>query len=244
MRELILTDVTEMGSGQCVVGIERMGNVFQSVRPLPPAGYAWPLAEHCRRGCFVQFEPAPTPARPPHIEDQGTHGLVLGTESLAEDELVDLLQHAETSETAEGLFGCGLAIDQLGGNAWVPPQSATRSICGCAYTNMRFRVFIDSDRIRLMAMLVIPSGEVLHSLPIVDWEWRQWLVELVKRSPKKPTRPELDAFFNRSIRPRMIESPAHFVRIGLPRPRLDESKCWLMLDTLFPQPDPAWLDEL
>ncbi len=242
MRQLILSDITEMGSGLCVVGIERVGkNSFHSVRPIPPTGYAWRPTFHCKRGSFVQFEPAVTSAAPPHIEDQKTHGLTPGGESLEEDELVDLLQHAETSETSEGLFGCGLYSDQLGGNAWVPPESASRSICGCCYTNMRFRVYMDPNQVKLVAMLALSSGEVLHSLPMVDWAWRQFLVELVKSFPKRPARNELDAFLNRSIRVRVMEGSTHFARIGLPRPNKDKDKCWLMLDSLFPQPDISWL---
>jgi hypothetical protein len=243
MRELILSDITEMGSGLCVIGIERVGtNSFRSVRPIPPIGYAWPLPFQCKRGSFVRFEPAVTIAVPPHIEDQNSHGLTPGGESLDEDELVDLLQHAETSENPEGLFGCGLSSDQLGGNAWAPPESASRSICGCGYANMRFRVYMDPDQIKLVAMLALSSGEVLHSLPIVDRAWRQFLVELMKCFPKRPARSELDAFFNRSIRTRVMEAPTHFARIGLPRPNKNIDKCWLMLDSLFPQPDVTWLD--
>ena len=93
-------------------------------------------------------------------------------------------------------------------------------------------------------MLALTSGEVLHSLPIVDWTWRQFLVEFIHRLPKTPARHQLDALFNRTIRTRVMDSPTHFVRIGLPRPRQNENKCWLMLDSLFPQPDVTWLDSL
>jgi hypothetical protein len=243
MRELILSDITEMGSGQCIVGIERVGeNAFRSVRPMPPIGYAWPAALGYERGDCVRFEDAPTAARPPHVEDQNTHGLTIPVGDLDEDELVDLLQHAETCENVQGLFGCELHSDQLGGNAWVPPGQASRSICGCSYVNMRFRTFIDAGKVRLMAMLALTSGEVLHSLPIVDWAWRQFLAEVVRRSPHRPNRKDVDAFFNRNIRAQVMDSPLHFVRLGLPRPRQDENKCWLMLDSLFPQPDAAWLE--
>ena len=186
----------------------------------------------------------PTSAAGPHIEDQNTQGLTPQGGPLGEDELVDLLQHAETAERSEELFGCGLHSDQLRGNAWVPPASAIRSICGCAYSNMRFRAYLDADKVKLVAMLSLTSGEVLHSLPIVDWVWRQFLAVVVQRLPKRPMRDDLDALFNRSIRARVLDSPTQFVRIGLPRPRLNTNKCWLMLDSLFPQPDSTWLDDL
>jgi hypothetical protein len=245
MRELILSDITEMGLGLCVIGIEQVGkNEFRSVRPIPPMGYAWPLPFDCQRGSFVRFEPAPTSAARPHVEDQNTRGLTAGRNSLDQDELVDLLQHAEMSESSEGLFGYGLSSDQLGGNAWVPSDSASRSICGCNYANMRFRVYIDAAKVKLVAMVALASGEVLHSLPVVDRAWRQFVAELVRRLPKLPARSELDALFNRSIRPRVMDNPVHFVRIGLPRPKQEKDKCWLMLDSLFPQPDVTWLDDL
>lgn len=225
-----------------MVGIEQVGqNQFRSVRPMPPSRFAWPIELGLQRGTFICFEPVATSAAPPHVEDQNTHGLQQGGELLAEDELVDVLQHAETSEHTEGLFGCGLHSGQLGGNKWVPPDSASRSICGCVYVNLRFRIFMDSDRPKLMAMLSLSSGEVLHSLPVVDWAWRQFLAQMMSRFPRRPAQKDVDAFFNRNIRTRVMDSPTHFVRIGLPRPRRDEHKCWLMLDTLFPQPDPAWL---
>jgi hypothetical protein len=245
MRELILSDITEMGSGLCVIGIEQVGkNEFHSVRPMPPMGYAWPLQFDCQRGSFVRFEPSTTSATRPHVEDQNTHGLTTGRNSLDQDELVDLLQHAEISESLEGLFGYGLSSDQLGGNAWVPSDLASRSICGCNYANMRFRVYIDAGKVKLVAMVALASGEVLHSLPVVDRAWRRFVAELVHRLPKIPPRNQLDAIFNRTIRPRVMDEPVHFVRIGLPRPKQENDKCWLMLDSLFPQPDPKWLDEL
>jgi hypothetical protein len=245
MREIILSDITEMGSGLCVIGLEQTGrNEFRSVRPMPPMGYAWPLPFDRPRGSFVQFEPAATTAHDPHVEDQKTHGLTTGGNSLEEDELVDLLQHAEVSENSEGLFGCGIYTEQLGGNAWVPPESARRSICGCSYANLRFRVYIDAANVKLVAMVALNSGEVLHSLPIVDWTWRQLVAELTRRLPKLPPRKELDALFNRSIRARVMDSSVHFVRIGLPRPNREKEKCWLMLDSLFPQPELSWLDDL
>lgn len=244
MRELIISDITEMGSGLCIVGIERTGNGFRSVRPLPPVNYAWPSTTPCKRGSFVRFEPAPTSVKGPHTEDQSTCGLTPAGEPLEEDELVDLLQHSETAENAEGLFGCGLRTERLGGNAWVAPDIASRSICGCSCANLRFRTFLDAGKVKLVAMLALTSGEVLHSVPLVDWVWRQFVAQLIERVRRPSARAELDNVFNQSIRPRIMDSSTRFLRMGLPRPRLDESKCWLMLDSLFPQPDITWLDDI
>jgi hypothetical protein len=54
---------------------------------------------------------------------------------------------------------------------------------------------------------------------------------------------EAQHFFDSVIQKRIISSNHRFARIGLARPKNDEGFCWLMLDTLFPLPNPAWLNE-
>ena len=49
-------------------------------------------------------------------------------------------------------------------------------------------------------------------------------------------------FLNGFVRARLMASSNRFARIGLPRPFY--GKCWLMLDSLFPQPEKAWLSGL
>ncbi|PYV18962.1 MAG: hypothetical protein DMG21_03335 [Acidobacteria bacterium] len=46
---------------------------------------------------------------------------------------------------------------------------------------------------------------------------------------------------NGGIRKRVLESPNRFARIGLAGAKEGEEKCWLMLDSLFPQPEESWL---
>jgi hypothetical protein len=242
MRELILSDITEMGPGLCVIGVERATqDAFRSVRPVPPRGNAWPNTFPHRRGSIVGFDPAPTPASLPHIEDQCTHGLSSRGRSLTEIALLDLLHHAETSADLDGLFECELHTDTPGGNAWVPPDSAMKSICGCQYTNVRFRVFEDPGRTTLRARLVLPSGETLDSLPVVDWEWRN-LVRGLEREPLGPSGSSyIETRLNRRIRAQLMKASYRFARIGLARP--SGEKCWLMLDSLFPQPSTSWLTD-
>jgi hypothetical protein len=185
---------------------------------------------------------APTSASPPHLEDQDTHGLAPAGKEVGEDELVDLLHCAEVSPDLEGLFGCELHTDTQAGNAWVDPGSATRSICGCHFRNIRFRVFGDPGDLNLRARLVLQSGETLNSLPVVDRDWRRFFDNLVQSRPKCRTTLELEAFLNRTIRNELLGARYLFVRIGLARGRPSEGKCWLMLDSLFPQPISTWLD--
>ena len=263
-----------MGPGYCVIGLERVSSAdsvpseacgfsgreslkaadpqkaqacaaaFRSVRPMPQIGAAWPKAFPYSRGSVARFMPAPTIAAPPHLEDQNTHGLAPAGEAAGEVELLDMLQRAEVSANLEGLFGCELHTDTQAGNAWVDPGSATRSICGCHFRNIRFRVFGDRGDLNLRARLVLQSGETLNSLPVVDRDWRRFFDDLVQRRPKSRTPPELEVFLNRAIRMELLRARYLFARIGLARGRPNEGKCWLMLDSLFPQPNAAWLSGL
>jgi len=201
MRELILSDITAMGPGLCVIGIEAATeDLYRSVRPIPPTGHAWDTTFPYRRGHGVQFASRPTSASPPHTEDQNTFGVVASGKCLSEIELVSTLQRAEVSTQLEELFGCELRVDTNGGNAWVDPTQACRSICGCLYRNLRFQVFRDPGRLTLRARLVLLSGETLYSLPIVDREWRRFMAGVMERLAKTGGRFDLDRFLNRVIR--------------------------------------------
>ncbi len=244
MRELILSDITEMGSGLCVIGIESAcENLFRSVRPIPLRGFAWDRSFPHQRGHGVRFAPRHTSALPPHCEDQNTFGLQASGRRLNEIELVSTLQRAEVSADLEGLFGCELHADTNGGNAWADPSQANRSICGCLYRNLRFLVFKDPSRVTLRARLVLVSGEILTSLPVVDREWRLFMDEVVERLAKSRRQIDLDRYLNRVIRHKLLQALHAFARVGLARAD-NRHKCWLMLDSLFPQPDRSWLDFL
>ena len=244
MRELILSDITEMGSGLCVIGMEpACENLFRSVRPIPPRGFAWDRSFPYQRGNGVRFASRQTSAFPPHCEDQNTFGLQASGRCLNELELVSMLQRAEVSAEMEGLFGCELHTDTNGGNAWVDPSQADRSICGCLYRNIRFLVFKDPSRVTLRARLVLISGETLNSLPVVDRVWRRFMDEVVERLAKSQREIDLDRYLNRIIRHKLLQALHGFARVGLARAD-NGNKCWLMLDSLFPQPDASWLDLL
>jgi hypothetical protein len=155
--------------------------------------------------------------------------------------LVDLLQSAEVSVNLEGLFGCELHTDTQGGNAWVEPRSATKSICGCRFTNIRFRVFGGPGDVNLRAKLVLQSGETLNSLPVVDRDWRRFFNNIVEGCSESRITPDPEVLLNRSIRAELMRTSYRFARIGLARGRPNGGKCWLMLDSLFPQPNASWL---
>lgn len=245
MLTLVLSDITVMGEGYCVIGLEEFSpQTFRSVRPMPPWGFAWREPFQFKRGDCVRLQPQPVPTTPPHVEDRKSQGLWAAGRSLAEGDLIECLKKAEVSKDLAHLFDCPVQTSPRGGRAlWVHPADARRSICGCEFNNLRFRLFPEPDGFNLRAEIVLNSDERLSSIPIVDREWRRFASELVQRIKRSDPLPLAERFLNRSICDKLFGTPHRFARIGLPRPRGDQ-QCWLMLDSLFPQPSESWLDLL
>jgi hypothetical protein len=242
MPELILSDITVMRDGLCIIGLEKVSaDSFRSVRPLPPGGYAWRTASRVRRGERVLCQLQPLEGtKPPHLEDSQSQGLARTGTPVSQQDLVASLQLAETASGLNGLFGCDLSLTSHGGNAWVHPEEANRSICGALYRNIWFQIYAE-ERLTLRARLIMPSNERLNSLPVVDREWRGILDRVVDRVGRDDIK-KAENYFNRSLRWRLLKSAIAYARIGLARP--SNGKCWLMLDSLFPQPEDSWLDSL
>jgi hypothetical protein len=245
MRELILSDITLMGPGYCVIGLEKVqAESYRSVRPMPPWGFAWREPFPFVRGDRVRFHVSRTAISSPHVEDLKSQGLTGAENAVSEDQLVASLRRAELANNLHDLFGCGVQASDRGGHAlWVNPDEAKRSICGCEYDNFRFRVFPEPQGYSLRAELVTASNERMSSIPVVDRDWNRFVVMLVARIQRADPLPLAERFMNRTLAGKMLSSPLRFARIGLPRPREDR-QCWLMLDSLFPQPNPTWLDLL
>ncbi len=234
-----------MGQGYCVIGLEQVPPYsFRSVRPMPPWGFAWREPFPFRRGDGVRLQSRPVPITPPHFEDRQSFGLSPAGRSTREEDLIECLKKAEVSPDLEHLFECPVQTSPRGGGAlWVNPTDARRSICGCEYCNLRFCVFPEPNGFNLRAQFVLASNERLSSIPIVDRDWRRFVEQLVQRIKRSDPLPLAERFLNRSVCKRLFAAPQRFARIGLPRPRGDQ-QCWLMLDSLFPQPKDPWLDEL
>lgn len=245
MPELILSDITVMGPGYCVIGLERLASgAFRSIRPMPPWGFAWRDPFSWRRGDCVGFDGRAVPSTRPHVEDVRSSGLNGLGRSLGEDELVMCLRKAEVSPDIEHLFGCPVQASTEGGRAlWVSPSDAVRSVCGCEYANLRFHLFPQPDGFNLRAELTLSSNERVPSIPIVDREWRRFAGQLRQRIRRSDVLPFAERFLNGRIRNALLLSADRFARIGLPRPR-EAQRCWLMLDSLFPQPAESWLEQL
>lgn len=247
MPELILSDITVMGPGYCVIGLEQLASgAFRSIRPLPPWGHAWREPFRFKRGDRARFTRTPSQALPPHVEDQqcAGMGLELVQGSLNEGELIGSLREAEIAADLEQLFGCELRASTRGGRAvWVSPTDARRSVCGCEYQNIWFRLYAEHDDFTLRARLSLGANERLESIPIVDRDWRQFVARLVENRGGLSQVAEAERLLNRAIRRRLLASLQRLIRIGLARPR-DDDQCWLMLDSLFPQPAESWLEVL
>ncbi len=241
MLEIVLSDITVMRPGYCVIGLKQLApGSIQSVRPFPRWGYAWRDPFQFRRGESVLCKL--TAARPssPHVEDCQSAGFTRTGRSLSEDDLIRSLDCAEVSSDLKGLFGC--TLNSAGPKLWANPNEASRSICGCRYTNIRFRVFQEPERLTLRARIALPSNESLNGIPVVDRDWNRFLSEIVT-GIKEAGRPYgAEQFLNRFVRRELMRSVNRFARIGLARPQ--SGRCWLMLDSLFPQPKELWLSGL
>jgi hypothetical protein len=236
--ELLISEITFMSHGYCVLGLERSAQGFRSLRPIPRKSFAWPTFAY-KRGDRVAFDLSHVPVTPPHTEDRlaGNHRSV---GSLSEIELLHSLKQAETAESVKDLFGCAVHPSPHGGDAvFVSPSEAKRSVCGCAITAVTFS-FRFFPKIRVA--IALPSRETLH-LPLVDTQWTNFAFEIahgVRSSPQDQLRAQ--HFFDYFVHDEIASSELRFVRIGLSRPNRDGC-CWLMLDSLFPLPQKHWLSD-
>ncbi|HKM90976.1 MAG TPA: hypothetical protein VJX29_10185 [Candidatus Acidoferrales bacterium] len=239
MRELILSEITRMAQGYCIIGLEPQGNAFRSVRPMPQRSHAWGHPWPHSRGDRLRFRLASLPSVRPHVEDFQAAGAPACTGRVAEGELLRCLRAAETGRKTEELFGSALQTNpQGGGAAWVNAREATRSICGCEFRFVRFHWKLD----RWRAELQLTSGESLKSLPIVDRDWNDFLDEAAKLGGSQNPQERVRSFLNGPVAAAIWKDENRFARLGLARPN-PQGVCWLMLDSLFPLQKREWLSK-
>lgn len=235
MTELLISEITRMGQGFCVIGLEPTASGFSSVRPVPWGGGAW-IQFPYQRADKLTYDFDPMPVTSPHLEDRrAAHPRKLG--AVTETELVQSLKQAEVATSVTGLFGCPPHPSNSG--MYVNPGDAKRSICGCEINATQFKFY--ADRIRVS--LALTTGDTLEDLPLVDRDWCEFadaLKDKIGVQPRIPAR--LQGFFNSFAEKQVISSPIRFARVGLTR-IMHQGHCWLMLDSLFPLPKSAWLAE-
>jgi hypothetical protein len=235
MTELPISDITRMDRRFCVLGLQRDSNGFSSIRPIPPNTTGWRPFPY-GRGDRIVFDLDVVPVTRPHFEDRRTaRHRKLG--AVTEIELVQFLKQAEVAPSVTGMFGCCLRAG--GSGLYVNPDNATRSICGCEISAVRFRFYAEKVR----AALALRSGDTLEDLPVVDRDWCEFADNLKNRIRVQPEAPaRLQELFESIVEQQVTSSPIRFARIGLSRP-FRGRRCWLMLDSLFPLPKSAWLAE-
>ena len=236
MTMLLITEITRMGPAFCVIGLQREDEKSQSIPPVPSYANGWMHFPH-QRGDVLEFSLTPFPGGRPHIEDRvSTRGFQKAT-SVGEAEIVPYLRRAELAFCLSELFGCVVHENKNGSGLYAAPGEAQRSICGCETQNLRLELCANE----LRATLVLPSGEVLRDLPMVDHDWRNFADAALSPLRGANLASRLERFLNSQFHYKIMSCPHHFIRLWLTRPYHD--LCWLMLDTLFPLPKPEWLDE-
>lgn len=235
MTELILTEITRMDPGYCVIGIQPEAQGFRSVRPGPPYGHAWADPFPYKRGDKLQFNLSRLPAPRPHVEDHQSSGVLAKLGELTESELLACLRKAEIGRSLRDLFGCQVRIKRRG--AFVIGKLAHRSICGVEPQNVRLKW----EASALRAAVALPSGETLPDLPVVDRSWLAFAEASLAEIKGANSAQRLSRYFAQRLQRDALDGRSHFLRIGLARPR--PNACWLMVDTLFPFPRKSWLHE-
>jgi hypothetical protein len=235
MTELILSEITRMAPGYCVLGLEAAESGYRSRRPLPLRGNAWLDPFEFHRGDKVKCELREVENTAPHNEDVWTTGGLEKCGSVSESELLAMLQKAEVATELRGLFGCRVIIKPRG--AFVIGKLGKRSICGVEARKVR--VFLEAGELR--TSIALPSGESLPNLPVVDRSWLLFTEAAEKMLEGANIGQRLTRYFAQKLSSAGADQD-HFVRIGLTRPK--PNACWLMVDTLFPFPRKSWTEEV
>lgn len=236
MTELILSEITRMDPGYCVIGLEPSEGKYRSIRPGPPFGHAWLDPFPYKRGDKLLFQLTPSPMTRPHVEDHRSTGVLEKKGQLSEAELLSCLQKAESARCLRDLFGCQVRLKRRG--AFVVGKLARRSICGTEAQKVRLKW----EARELRASIVLSSCETLPDLPVVDRSWLLFVGAAFDAIKGANQGQRLNRYLARRFQKGILDGRNHFLRIGLTRPV--PNVCWLMVDTLFPFPRKSWLNEL
>jgi hypothetical protein len=241
MTELLISEITRMANGLCVIGLEGNKDSFRSVRPMPRSGHAWRNFPY-QRADRTAFHLSAMQTVQPHLEDRlAAYHHRVG--AVAEAELVACLRNAEMAGSLKEMFGCQVRPSRASGESfYVLPGEAQRSISGCEIVSVKFSFRYYPPTVR--AALALKSGETLVSLPLVDRDWHQFIGRIEQQIGAQPqAAARLQEIFDSFVLAHITPSPMRFARIGITRPD-PKGSCWLMLDSLFPLPKSEWLQKL
>ncbi len=125
MTELLISEITLMRRGLCVIGLERNKDIFRSLRPIPRNSAAWNKFPYGRAD-KVAFDLSPMHVTLPHIEDRlAANDVKLGL--VTESELVKFSKQAEVAASIKGLFGCDVHPSPRGARLSVIVRHVTKN---------------------------------------------------------------------------------------------------------------------
>lgn len=235
MTELILSDITRMAGGHCIIGLQKAGQRYQSIRPLPPSGNAWPSDFPHHRGAVLMFELSRIQAVRPHVEDHKSTGVLGSTREVSETELLNCLHQAEVANSVVDLFGGPIRPGARHG-AHLHAPKGMRSICGAQASHIRLKCEASDVR----ASIAFAWGESLADLPLVDRSWCTFLKAIQHRMTGAHRQRRLNLYLEKKL----SDYTQFFVRLGLTRPYPPKfGRCQVMLDTILPMPRKSWVDE-
>lgn len=88
ITELILSEVTRMRGGYCVIGLQPSASGYRSVLPLPPKGFSWTDRFIFPRGSRLRFDLLDRATNPLHVEDRASVDFPAKVEHISESDCV------------------------------------------------------------------------------------------------------------------------------------------------------------
>lgn len=229
-RTLTITDLTQMGNGVCIAGIDGQGNC---VRPVVRGGVR---KQHLFRGrniviyprAVVEFDLSGTNVTPPHIEDMtfDPRSLVSGED--CGDAAWKTVLEESSFPSIDTMFD-GVLV----GGRRVPPGSATRSLGTIADAEIE-EIYVDSyNDSKFRLNLIDPSGDRYIKLPINDLAFIAYFLSLIEASGSEA---EAESLVNNKL----ASVNKTYIRIGLARPATlgnYERACWTQVTGIYTFPD-------
>ncbi len=225
-RTLTITDLTQMGNGVCIAGIDGQGNC---VRPVVRGGVR---KQHLFRGrhivifprAVVEFDLSGTRVTPPHIEDMTFDPRSLVSREDSGDASWEKVLEESSFPSINTMFD-GFLV----GRRRVPPGSATRSLGTIADAEIE-EIYVDSyNHSKFRLNLIDPSGDRYVKLPINDLAFRAYFQNLIDASGSEA---EAESFVNNNL----ASVNKTYIRIGLARPvplGSYERACWTQVTGIY-----------
>ena len=230
-RTLTITDLTQMGNGVCIAGIDGQGNC---VRPVVRGGVR---KQHLFRGdrvsiyprANVEFDLSDAKIQPPHTEDKTFDPTSIKWQRDCHDAEWERVLNDSCSPNLADIFD-----GYLEHNRRVPPGSNTRSLGTIADVEID-DVFVDEsfNKRRIKLDFVDSSGELYSNLPVNDLAFIAYFHHLTNVLGS-------DAKAETNAKRALRSTDRVYLRIGLARPiplGSYERACWTQVTGIYTFPD-------